>query len=75
MGEVKSYKFGNRRTGESGYTTTRKARLLMACFYLEKIEAKTKLLVLTNKKLCDRFKNDFNGLLSSNIIIRYVPIK
>jgi len=75
VGEVKSYKFGNRRTGKSGYTTTRKARLIMACFYLEKIPANTKLLVLTNKKLCDEFKYDLNGLLGSNIIIMYIPIK
>jgi len=32
--EVKSYKLGNETTKKAGYTTTRKWRLIGACFYL-----------------------------------------
>ncbi len=75
VGEVKSYKFSNKTTGKAGYTSTRKARLLEACFYLGKVKAKTKLLVLTNKKLYKEFSKDMDGLLSSKIEIKYLSVK
>ena len=74
--EVKSYKFGNQTTGKSGYSTTRKWRLISACFYLGKMKKATKrILALTDKELFTQFKNDMDGLLSANIEIRYVPLK
>jgi hypothetical protein len=54
--EVKSYKFGNKTTKKSGYTTTRKWRLIGACFYLSKVKnATSRILVLTNKDLFSEF--------------------
>lgn len=75
IGEVKSYKFLNETTGKAGYTTTRKARLIEALFYLSKVKAKTKLLALTDKELCEQFKKDMDGLLSSDIQIIYIDAK
>jgi hypothetical protein len=74
--EVKSYKLGNNTTQKAGYTTTRKWRLIGACFYLGKVEkAAKRILALTDKELFTQFKNDMDGLLNSNIEIRYVPCK
>lgn len=72
--EVKSYKLGNETTKKSGYTTTRKQRLITACTYLDKASAKTKILVLTNKNLYKQFKEDMDqeGLFPT-ITLRYVP--
>lgn len=75
IGEIKSYKFSNETTGKAGYTTTRKARLLATLFYLNKVEAQTKLLVLTNKELFEAFKKDMEGLLTPNIKIIHVDVK
>ncbi len=68
IGEVKSYKFSNETTGKAGYTTTRKARLLAALFYLEKVKAQTKLLALTNNELFEAFSKDVEGLTDIKII-------
>ena len=74
--EVKSFKLGNKTTKKAGYTTTRKARLICACFYLGKVEnAAKRILALTDKELFNQFKNDMDGLLSANIEIRYIPFK
>lgn len=71
--EVKSSKLGNNTTGKSGYDTTRKARLIMAYWYLEKVKAEKRILVLTNKELFNQFKKDMDGM-DQKIEIRYVPI-
>jgi hypothetical protein len=73
--EVKDYKFDNPSTGKAGYSSTRKHRLIGACFYLEKVKkAKKRILVLTDKRLCEQFKKDMQGLLSK-VEIRHIPVK
>ena len=72
--EVKNSKLGNRTTQRSGYTTTRKWRLLGDCFYLSREKgAKKRILVLTNKELYKQFSTDMDGLLK-DVEIRYVPV-
>lgn len=74
--EVKSCKFKNETTGKAGYTTTRKWRLIGACFYLEKVKAKTKILALTDKDLCKKFKEDMKGLIDfKKIQIEHFPCR
>ena len=74
--EVKSCKFKNKRTQKSGYTTTRKWRILGDCFYLTRAKGvKRRLMVLTNKEIYTQFKNDMDGLLDPKIEIRYIPIR
>jgi len=74
--EVKSYKLGNGTTKKAGYATTRKWRLIGACFYLGKAEkAVTRILALTNEELYTQFRKDMDGLLNPNIEIRYFPLK
>lgn len=75
VGEIKSYKFANKTTGKAGYNTTRKARLLAACFYLEKVNARTKLLILTNKKLYDVFMSSEGCLIHKSIEIKYLATR
>jgi len=73
--EVKSCKLGNETTKKSGYTTTRKPRLIAACAYLDKVDAKRKILVLTDKELYEQFKRDMDGDgLFPRVEIRCVPI-
>jgi len=75
IGEVKSYKLSNETTGKAGYTTTRKARLLAALFYLDKVKAQTKFLVLTNKELFKEFMKDMEGLLRPGIQIIHIDVE
>lgn len=73
--EVKSYKFGNETTKKAGYTSTRKARLITACAYLDNVPAKRKMLVLTNAELHKQFKIDMVKIgMFPEVEIRYVPI-
>jgi hypothetical protein len=74
IGEIKSSKFSNETTGKAGYTTTRKARLIEALFYLSRVKAHTKLLILTDKDLFEQFKKDMDGLLSADIKIIHVNV-
>ncbi len=74
VGEVKSYKFDNETTGKAGYTTTRKARLLEACFYLERVQAKRRVLILTDKRLYEQFTDDTHGLLDKSIEVIHIPV-
>ena len=72
--EVKSYKLGNETTKKAGYSTTRKSRLISACFYLSKVKkATTRFLVLTNKELHSQFIKDMDGLLDAKIEIICLP--
>ena len=73
VAEVKSYKLGNVSTKKAGYTTTRKWRLMGACVYLEKVNAKEKVLALTNKELCEQFKKDAQALFPK-VKIRHFKI-
>lgn len=73
--EVKSFKFDNETTKKSGYASTRKPRLIAACAYLDKVDAKRKILVLTDKELYEQFKRDMDGDdLFPKVEIRYVPV-
>ena len=40
---------------------------LVDCMYLSKIEARTKLMIFTDKKLYEYFKDNSRGLISNNI--------
>jgi hypothetical protein len=73
VAEVKSYKLGNASTKKAGYITTRKWRLMGACVYLEKVNAKERILALTNKELCEQFKKDAQALFPK-VRIRYFKI-
>jgi len=62
--EVKSYKLGNETTKKAGYTTTRKWRLIGACFFLSKVKRATnQILALTNKARYSQFIKDIDGLI------------
>lgn len=65
VAEVKSSKLGNEKTRKAGYSTTRKWRLLGDCFYLEKCDAKKKILALTDRELFEQFSKEMDGLLPS----------
>jgi len=69
VGEVKSDKYT-----EKGYATIRFPRAILACRYLELVEATKKLMVFTDRKFYQRFKQDADGLLIDNIEIRLVEI-
>ncbi len=73
--EVKSYKLGNETTKKAGYTTTRKWRLIGACFYLSKVKGATnRILALTNKELYSQFIKDIDGLVDpKKIEVRHIP--
>ncbi len=75
--EVKNCKFfDNKTTKKAGYTTTRKWRLIGACFYLSKVKKATnRILVLTNEELFSQFNKDMDGLLNSNVEIRHILLK
>ena len=63
VGEVKASKFSNKTTGKSGYSSTRRARLLEACFYLANVKSAKKYLVLTNEDLYREFNEEMGLLL------------
>jgi len=65
VGEVKSDKFGS----ENGYRTTRFCRMVTACMYLQKIKAKRRLLVLTDKEFFNRFRKDVDGVIKDIDIV------
>ncbi|MBI5875576.1 MAG: hypothetical protein HZB81_07020 [Deltaproteobacteria bacterium] len=74
--EVKDFKFDNETTGKSGYSSTRKHRLISACCYLAKVHAEKKMLALTNQEICEQFKKDMDmEQLHPEIEIIYVPMK
>ena len=74
VGEVKSGKLGNDSTGLAGYNGKRKLSLIADLFFLERVEADEKILVLTNEELFEKFKQDMDGLLPKNMSIRYVSL-
>lgn len=59
VGEIKSVSI----TTEQAYNTTRAKRVLVDCYFLDKVKAKKKILVLTNKEFYDRFKSDFETVV------------
>jgi len=75
--EVKSYKLENETTKKAGYTTTRKWRLIGACFFLSKVKRATnRILALTNKERYSQFIKDIDGLIDpKKVEIRYIPYR
>jgi hypothetical protein len=70
VGEVKSDKLGS----ENGYRSTRFCRMITACFFLQKVKAKRKMLIFTDKEFHDSFEKDIYGLLSADIKIELILI-
>jgi len=70
VGEVKSSKYGN----EARFITTKFHRVLTACVYLGRVKASRKLLVLTEKKFYERFKEESHGLIDEDIEILLVEL-
>lgn len=68
IGEIKSSKLGNITTKKAGYTSTRKWRLIGDIFYLERVEAESKFLVLTDEELWKQFKGDIDGLTTVKVL-------
>lgn len=71
VGEVKSDKLGT----ENGYRSTRFCRMITAYFFLQKVKAKRKMLIFTNKEFYERFKRDTDGLLSKTIKIELITVR
>lgn len=70
IGEVKTFKplkGGGRPSGKIDTT-------FQACYLLEKVEARRKLLVLTNKEFYMRFKKESDGIVSKEIEILHVQV-
>lgn len=64
IGEVKSGKC----------TTTNCSLALTDCFYLSKVKSKVKLMVFTNKRLYELFKEKSRGLIGDNIQLLLLDI-
>ncbi len=65
VGEVTSAKHT-----EKAYPNTRFPRAMLACRYLEMVDAERKLMIFTDKQFYENFKEDSQGLLFGNIEIR-----
>jgi len=70
VGEIKSVGI----TNEKAYRTTRAKRVLTDCYFLDKVEAKEKILILTDKEFYNRFKSDFETVVKP-IKIMYFDIE
>ena len=68
IGEVKASTYGN----EARFITTKFHRVLTACVYLGKVKAARKLLILTERKFYERFKEQSNGLIDKDIEVRLI---
>ena len=69
VGEIKTDKHTDK-----GYLTTRFPRAMLACRYLELVDAKKKLMVFTDEQFYQRFEQDSEGLLMDNIEIMLVKL-
>ena len=70
IGEVKTFtplKGGGRPSGKIDTT-------FQACYLLEKVIARRKLLVLTNNEFFKIFKKESDGIVSKEIEILYIPV-
>ena len=70
IGEVKTFKplkGGGRPSGKIDTT-------FQACYLLEKVTARRKLLVLTNKEFYEMFKKESDGIVSKEIEILHIPV-
>jgi len=70
IGEVKASIYGN----EARFITTKFHRVLTACIYLGKVKAVRKLLILTERKFYERFKEESDGLIDNDIEVRLIEL-
>jgi len=70
IGEVKASRYGN----EARFITTKFHRVLTACVYLGKVKAARKLLILTERKFYERFKEESDGLIDNDIEVRLMEL-
>ena len=70
VGEVKASRYGN----EARFITTKFHRVLTACVYLGRVKAVKKLLILTERKFYERFKEESEGLIDEDIEIRLIEL-
>lgn len=59
---------------EKGYPTTRFPRAMLACRYLELVEADKKLMIFTDRRFYERFRQDSDGLLLDDIEVRLIEV-
>lgn len=71
VGEVKASQYGN----EASFITTKFHRVLTACVYLGKTQDARKLLILTERKFYERFKEESDGLIDQDIEIRLIELE
>jgi len=71
VGEVKASQYGN----EARFITTKFHRVLTACVYLGKVQAARKLLILTERKFYERFKEESDCLIDQDIEIRLIELE
>lgn len=69
IGEVKSDKHTDK-----GFPTTRFPRAMLACRYLELVNAERKLMIFTDREFYAKFRQKSSGLLIDNIEIRLVEL-
>jgi len=69
VGEIKTDKYT-----EKAYENTRLPRAMLACRYLELVDADAKLLVFTNRQLYERFKKDASKLGVKGIQLRILEM-
>jgi len=70
IGEVKASRYGT----EARFITTKFHRVLTACVYLGKVKAVRKLLILTERKFYERFKEESDGLIDNDIELRLMEL-
>ena len=69
VGEIKTDKYTKK-----AYENTRLPRAMVACRYLELVNANTKLLVFTDRQFYERFKEDANKLGVKDIQLRILEM-
>ena len=69
VGEVKAYKHTIK-----AHFNTRFPRVLKDCFFLEKISAKKKMMIFTNKETYRVMKKDLDGIINSSVEIIYINL-
>jgi hypothetical protein len=70
IGEVKASRYGT----EARFITTKFHRVLTACLYLGKVKAARKLLILTERKFYERFKEQSDGLIDNDTEVRLIEL-
>ncbi|MCP8318301.1 MAG: hypothetical protein L6N95_00545 [Candidatus Methylarchaceae archaeon HK01B] len=70
VGEIKSVGI----TTEKAFRTTRAKRVLTDCYFLDKVEAKEKILILTDEDFYNRFISDYETIVKP-IKIMYINVE